>query len=335
MVVGASGNVGSAIVRRLRREDDIDVEGVSRRRPASGPPFDGVPWHEVDVGSDGADRALEGVLAGADAVVHLAWLLQPNHDEAALHRTNVGGTATVLRAIAAAGVPQLVIASSVGAYSPGPKRRVDESWPTGGVRSSHYARHKAENERALDAFERAQPGVAVARLRPGLVMQGAAGAELKRLFLGPLIPTRWLAPMLLPLLPVPPRVVSQVVHADDLAEAVLLILRRRASGAFNLATDPVVGPRQLARLLHGRWLPVPQSPVRALLWAAWRLHLVRADPGWLHLAAGIPLMSTARARTELGWRPATSALDAVGETIRAVATHEHLPTSPQLDGDGR
>jgi len=42
-------------------------------------------------------------------------------------------------------VPALVHGSSVGVYSPGPKQeRVDESWPRNGVRTSFYARHKAE-----------------------------------------------------------------------------------------------------------------------------------------------------------------------------------------------
>jgi UDP-glucose 4-epimerase len=329
VVVGATGNVGTATVRRLLA-DGTDVVGVGRRRPEPADPYDRIGWHSIDVGAPDSDPALVDAFRGADAVVHLAWLLQPNHDEAVLRRTNVGGTERVLRAVAAAGVPHVVVASSIGAYSPGPKRRVDESWPADGIPTSHYGRHKGEVEHALDAFERQHPDVVVTRLRPGLVMQAAAGLELKRLFLGPLIPTRWLAPLKLPILPVPPQVVSQVVHADDLADAVARILDRRAAGAFNIATEPVVGPRQLAHVLSGVWIPVPAFALRGLLWAAWRLHLVRADPGWLDLSCASPLMSTARARRELGWRPAVSAEDAVREALGAVARHERLPASPPL-----
>ncbi|GAA2750091.1 NAD-dependent epimerase/dehydratase family protein [Amnibacterium kyonggiense] len=330
VVVGGSGNVGSALLGRLGAEPDVERVGVSRRAPEPAEPFDGVAWHALDVADPASGERLRAALAGADAVVHLAWLLQPNHDEAVMRRTNVGGLAAVLEAATDAGVPHVVVASSVGAYSPGPKRRVDESWPTDGVRSSHYARHKAENERLLDRFERAHPQVAIARLRPGLVMQAAAGRELDRLFLGPLVPTSLLAPVRVPLLPLPPRLVSQAVHADDLADAILRILRARATGPFNIAADPVIGPRQLARILRGRWLPVPAWAMRALLLGAWRAHLVRADPGWLDLATGVPLMSTARIRAELGWRPRIAADDAVRETIAAVGRHRSLGASPQL-----
>jgi UDP-glucose 4-epimerase len=331
VVVGATGNVGTAVLRRLRREPDVQIVGVARTRPERVPPYDTADWHEVDVAAPDAVALLEPILRGADALVHLAWLLQPNHREEVLARTNVGGTDAVLRAAAEAEVPHVVVASSVGAYSPGPKdRRVDESWPSAGVPSSHYGRQKGVDERMLDLFERERPQVVVTRLRPGLVMQRPAGAELRRLFLGPVVPTRWLDALRVPLLPLPPRVVSQVVHADDLAEAVHRIVARRAGGAFNLAAEPVVTPRLLASVLRSRWVPVPAPVVRMLLDVAWRLRLVRADPGWLDLAASVPVMSTSRAREVLGWRPEVSAQDALREAILGVAGHDVQPGSPHL-----
>lgn len=100
---------------------------------------------------------------------------------AAQEATNVDGTARMLAAAAAAGVGAVVVASSVGAYSPGPKdRAVDESWPTEGIPSSAYSRQKARVERLLDAFEADQPDVRIVRIRPGLVFQGSAGSEIAR-----------------------------------------------------------------------------------------------------------------------------------------------------------
>ena len=332
VVVGATGNVGTAVLRRLARED-VERVGVARRVPErpAGFPYDEVSWHAIDVAGPAAVSRLTLAFAGADTVIDLAWLLQPNHDERVLAATNVGGLAAVLDAVVAAGVPQVVIASSVGAYSQGPKRRrVDETWPTGSIASSHYGRHKAANERRLDAFEAAHPGVVVTRMRPGLVMQNRAGAELKRLFAGPLVPTGWLTRVRLPFLPLPPRAISQVVHADDLADAFWRVVERRAAGAFNIAAEPVVGPREIATVLRTRWLPVRIAPVRFLLSVAWHLHLVAVDPGWLDIATSVPIMSTARAREVLGWSPSIGALDAIRDAVVGVADHSSEEGSPHL-----
>src|SRR5687768_7131191 len=143
VVVGATGNVGTSVLRSLADEPAVDsILGVARRLPGLGYPK--TDWAQADVSRDD----LGPVLSGADVVVHLAWLIQPGRDEAILRATNVDGSRRVFEATVAAGVPALVYASSVGAYSHGPKdRRVDESWPTEGIESSFYSRHKAEVER--------------------------------------------------------------------------------------------------------------------------------------------------------------------------------------------
>lgn len=192
VVVGGSGNVGTAVIERLRQAPEVtEIVGVSRRPPnTGGGPYAGLRWHAVDVGAPEAVERLTPAFAGADAVILLAWLLQPNRDEATMWRTNVTGTRHVLDAAAAAGVTQVACASSVGAYSAAPKSiRVDETWPTGGVHTSHYAREKAAMERVLDAFEVRHPGVILTRLRPGLVMQAPA-AEHPPAVPRPLVPHR-------------------------------------------------------------------------------------------------------------------------------------------------
>jgi UDP-glucose 4-epimerase len=338
VVVGATGNVGTAVLRRLRQEEDLDLVGVVRQVPPAdaGEPYAGVEWRRVDVAEPASVADLTQAFTGADAVIHLAWLLQPNHDERTMAATNVDGLRHVLAAVAAAGVPQVVVASSVGAYSPGPKRRrVDERWPTGGLHSSHYARHKAENERMLDRFEPEHPDVRVVRMRPGLVMQGQVGEELRALFAGPLVPVRWLGRIPLLVLPMPPRTVSQVVHASDLADAFARVVLRRADGAFNIAGEPVIGPRDVAAVLKARWIPIRIAPLRGLVWLLWHLRIIATDPGWIDIAVSVPVMSTERARRELGWAPQVDAVDALAEAVHGVADRAVVPGSPHLGGAGR
>ncbi|MGA8209957.1 MAG: NAD-dependent epimerase/dehydratase family protein, partial [Nocardioidaceae bacterium] len=226
VVTGASGNVGSALLRRLVGDGDHDVVGLVRRVPDGGAPFGSVRWHSVDLTAPGAAAPLTTAVAGADAVVHLAWGFQPSHDPAYLEELGVGGTARVLDAVASAGVPHLVHMSSVGAYSPRrDDRPVDETWPTRGVASSPYSRHKAAAERLLDRHEAAHPGRLVTRLRPGIVGQHDAGSALLRYGLPAVVPAGLLRH--LPLLPLDRRLVVPMVHADDVADAIVRVLARR------------------------------------------------------------------------------------------------------------
>src|SRR3954463_11638311 len=248
VVTGATGNVGTATLRAMEGEERItEVVGIARRRPALQLPK--VTWLEADV----THADLRAHLAGADAVVHLAWLIQPSRDEPPTHAVNVDGSARVFQAAADAGVPAIVYASSVGAYSPGPKdRAVDESWPTHGIASSFSSRHKAAVERILDSFEAAHPGVRVVRLRPGLIFQREAASEIRRLFAGPLLPSPLVRRGLVPVVPRNPRLVFQAVHSLDVGEAYRLVVVRPVRGAFNVAAEPVLDPDELARALHAR-----------------------------------------------------------------------------------
>ena len=334
VVVGASGNVGTSTLAALANDPDVDsIVGIARRIPARS--FPKTEWVAADV----VHSPLTEVFAGADVVIHLAWLIQPSRDLETLHAVNVDGSARVFQAVRDAGVPALVYASSVGAYSPGPKdRRVDESWPTGGIESSYYAQHKAATERQLDAFERENPGIRVVRLRPGLIFKRDAASEIRRLFAGPFLPTSLLRPGLIPFVPRVPRLVFQAVHSLDVGEAYRLAAVRDVRGAFNIAADPVLDPDELGRLLRARPVPVPAAVLRGAAAATWRLRLQPASPGWVDMALAVPLLDTTRAREELGWQPRRSAGDALLELLEGMrdgAGSETPPLDPGTSGPAR
>src|SRR5829696_1813325 len=159
VVTGASGNVGTSVLEALGAEPKVqEVVGIARRLPEVEMPK--VEW----VGADVLEVDLAPFFEGADAVIHLAWAIQPSRDEAVTERINVEGSRRVFDAAAAAKVPALVYASSVGAYSPGPKeRQVDESWPVEGIPTSFYSRHKAAVEDLLDETEGRAPELRIVR----------------------------------------------------------------------------------------------------------------------------------------------------------------------------
>ncbi len=326
VVTGATGNLGTGLLRRLRAEGEPHtVVGVVRRPPeVAGPPYDEVEWRTCDVGAMGAVDVLADVMNGADAVVHLAWQIQPSHNRVRMLRTNVTGSRHVFEAALRAGVPHLVHLSSVGAYSPGPKDRyVDESWPTGGVASSSYSRHKSTVERMLDRVERDHPGLTVTRVRPGLAFQADAASEIARYFLGALVPSSLLR-LPIKVLPMSVELVGQAVHAEDVGEALVRVLRQRPGGAFNLAAEPVIYPRDVAAVLGARLVTVPFGLLHALATLTWRARLQPVDAGWLDLGRAAPLMDTGRARRELGWTPKHSAIDALRELLSGMAAGQGI-----------
>jgi UDP-glucose 4-epimerase len=324
VVVGATGNVGTSLLDRLAADPSVEsVLGLARRIPKLEVPK--VEWAEGDITSGDLAR----LFTGADAVVHLAWLIQPSHDPAHLRRTNVEGSARLFRAVADAGVPALVYASSVGAYSRGPKdRAVDERWPTDGIATSFYSRHKAEVERRLDRFERERPEVRVVRLRPGLIFKREAASGIRRLFAGPFLVNPLLRPALIPVVPDIPRLRFQAVHSYDVGEAYRLAVTTDVRGAFNVAADPVLDPHELARILRARRVPLPSGLVRAATALTWKVRLQPTPPGWLDLGLGVPIMDTTRAREELGWKPKHGADEALLDLLAGLREGEGARTPP-------
>lgn len=341
VIVGASGNVGSALLRRLADEPVVtSVVGVASRVPRVDgsstvvPPFDTAGWTRCDL-TDPEDvvmSRLEGAFVGADAVVHLAWAIDPAHDRDELARVNVEGTRRVAAAAARAGVGHLVVASCASACSPAfddvPR---DEYWPTAGIAGSVNSAQKVEVEELLDRFSAAHPGVVVTRVRAPFTFQRDAASEVSRLFFGRLLPAPLRRKGYLPTLVWPRGMRLQVVHADDLAEAYRAILVGRHAGTFNVAAPDVLsGPDVAAIVSQGRLREVSPTSLRRLVALAWAARAVPLDPGWFDVALAVPVLDASRARRLLRWAPAHDARETVAEVVDGLVEGAGTQSPPLL-----
>jgi nucleoside-diphosphate-sugar epimerase len=325
VITGATGNVGTSVVEALGTDDQVEeIVGLARRLPDWRPPK--TTW----VAGDVTTSDLAAHFRGADAIVHLAWMFQPTHDPVVTWRNNALGSERVFEAVADAGVPALVYASSIGAYSPGPDDLpVDESWPTHAMPTAGYGREKSYVERLLDIFERDHPDVRVVRLRPGFIFKRSSAAEQRRLFAGPFLPNWLVRPGVIPVVPDLPGMRFQALHASDAGEAYrLAITSSSARGAYNVAADPVIDAATLGELLGARPVRLPLAPVRAAVTAGWRLHLLPASPMLVDLMLSLPIMDTSRIRSELGWTPSYKATDAIVEMMEGLREGAGGPTPP-------
>lgn len=327
VITGATGNVGTALLAAL--DPAHDVVGLARRLPdTTALPYRRAGWRAVDIGVRGADRELTSVFEGADAVIHLAWAISPVRGDPPMWRTNDHGTRHVLAAAAAAGVPHVVVASSVAAYGPAPRwEKVAEDHPCTGIAKSAYSRSKAALETLLDRFEQRHPEVRVARIRPCAIVHRRAAGEFARWLLDPVVPARLVGGRGLPV-PLWTDLRAQAVHTSDVADAVCRILDTGFTGPVNLAAPEVLDADALAAVLGGPRVPVPKPLAQVAARAAWLTGALPLHPGWLELADRAALADPTLAETALGWQPRYDAASALAELVAGLRSGEGAASPP-------
>ncbi|MBY4210334.1 NAD-dependent epimerase/dehydratase family protein [Rhodococcus fascians] len=303
VVIGATGNVGTALLRRLSQDRPGDsILAIARRPPSLNPYAEQVDWVPLDLTGEQASYELRALCRGADAVVHLAIAFQPMRDREYLRAVNVDTVRTVATACAEAHVPHLVHLSSGGVYASGSYgAEVDETWPRTGVPSSTYSMDKAAAETLLDEFEAEHPEIAVARIRPGLIGQYEFGSAVLRYGLPDVVPSDVVDR--LPILPIDRSFAVPAVHSDDVADALLRVLERRASGPYNLGAPTPVRAVDVAAALGARIVPVHRRLLSAAARIGFETHLSAVHHGWVDLAFATPMLNTDRASRDLDWSP--------------------------------
>lgn len=322
-VTGPTGEIGQAVVAALERSREVNrVLGMARR------PFDPAArgWNKVTYRrGDVLDRAaVADLVKDADVVIHLAFIIMGGAKET--RAVNLEGSRNVFEAALSAEVKRLVYASSVAAYgfhheNPQP---IDEDVPARGSAEHYYSAQKAEVETLLrELFDDASTQTYV--FRPCIV--GGRNAHLlidslpytqisERL---PESARRLLGgmPMLKPVLP-DPGIPFQLVHHDDVASAMrAAALGRGAPGAYNLAGSGQLTVSELARELDWYSVPIPELAVDTVAEVIARLGFLPAEAQWISAFREPVIMSTTKARRELGWRPKHNSLDTLRETIAA------------------
>jgi nucleoside-diphosphate-sugar epimerase len=291
-------------------------------------PFDPVSrgWRKVSYRQgDVLNRAsVEGLVDGADVVVHLAFVIMGGPEES--HEINIVGSRNVFEATIAAGVKRLVYASSVAAYGfhDDNPPLLTEDTPLRGNEDFYYSAHKAELEALLGGLLESSSTEGYL-FRPCIVAGPDATMLIRSLpyvQLSERLPTALrslfdVVPVLKPVLP-DPGVPFQLVHHDDVATALrAAVLGRGQPGAYNLAAPGVLTVSDLADALGWYSVPVPELAVDATAEIAVRLPFLPPEAAWLSAFRRPVLMDSTKARRELRWRPRHDAITTLRQMVAA------------------
>jgi dihydroflavonol-4-reductase len=329
LVTGANGHVGFGVCKELlARGHEVRATIRSASDAAKAAPLRMLGIDDI-VGLD--VRAYEPFVEacrGIDVLIHVAatFAMHPMSPAEAqsMLRDSTDGAANAVRAAARAGVPKVVLTSSVATL---PRVRPDAppvteaDWATD--LAVPYYRAKTEGERA--AWKAAEEtGVRLVTILPGTVFgpdfhrRTPSIGMIESIMLGSL---RLGAPNL------------NVPYADvrDVATAHVLAAERDVAGRFIIVNDHAPEMRELSLLMHWADASVPPAP------AVLPDFVMSAGPAldWLRSSLlGTPRMvsrelvstmrgkvtkaSNARAQADLGWRQSIGLDRSLSETMAAI-----------------
>jgi UDP-glucose 4-epimerase len=315
VITGGSGYIGSRLVDLLERRDDTekivicDVAAPKGYRPHT-------EYERLDVRDRQAVRSvLERVRP--DVLVHLAFILNPSHDEEFAYNVDVNGTHNVLEAADKVGTRQVLVTTSGVAYGAFPDNPVPltEDDPVRGVAGFTYARDKTESDRLCQLWAATHPERVMTIVRPCIVFGPNVDNYLVRLW------TK--QPFAVDVGTIDRQI--QFVHEDDVVEGITGLLLGRYAGAFNVAGDGLMTNRECAELIGTPTRKMPLRVYRGLARVMWKLRQSEVPPGGIEFALHSWLLSNEKLKRTTGWSPKYTSRETFEITMRA---HGKMPPVP-------
>ena len=320
LITGGSGYIGSRLTDLLVKSDENEVVNLDIRPPAV--PKSRTRFVRMDI----RDRGMAALIAEErpDALVHLAFVLNPIRDEHTMYDIDVNGTANVLDAAAASGVPHLLVASSTTAYGAWPDNPVPipEEHPVRGLPAYEYARDKTEIDRLCQLWAAQHPDSTMTIVRPTIVFGPNVDNYIVRFWQN--------SPFVV--LPDGRDADWQYVHEDDVVDALSRLLSEQRGGIFNVTADGTVKMSEAARIAGLRIRKMPLRLYRRIAAASWKLHLpnVEAPPGQIEFVLHPWIASNEKLKAELGWQPRYTSRETFEITMQAKGVGAPAPQAEHV-----
>lgn len=321
LITGVGGYWGSQVAARLLTLPGVHVMGIDTAPPKE--TLEALDFIQADV----RNPLLTDLLSEerVDTIVHLAFL-ETDHPSEAAFDINVMGTMKVFGAAAAAGVKKIVVKSSTMVYGAKPDNSAFLPEERGLAAGSDLGslRDLIEIEAFCNGFRAQNPGISLTVLRfPGIV--GPTADTMMTRFLG-----SPLAPVLMGFDPM-----MQVIHEEDVVEALVCAVVQDAPGVFNVAAEGVLPFSKLRRLAGKHAPPVFHL---AAYWgnpilAAFKFPVNRVWPVHLDYLRYPWVGDLTKMRYVLGFAPRYTAAEALREFAGRKRLQQFGPESPGLAYD--
>lgn len=290
-ITGAAGYFGRKIIERLDKNDEIEkILGISRRE--FNHKFKKMDYYRMDV----RDVNLKNLFKkySIDAVIHLAFVLNPIHNENEMHDININGFKNVLNATKHANAKKIIVTSSTmvyGAWQDNPEFLIEES-PLRGHKRYYYNKDKIEVEKISREFAEKNKKIKLTILRPCLVLGPTVNHFYSRLLNWPFLP---LVDGLNPDM--------QFVHEDDVARAYEIFLMNDIEGVFNITGNGTMKWKKIVETAKKKAVSLPSFILYPILSFLWKLRLTEVPPDILDFVKYRWVASNEKAKKEANFIP--------------------------------
>jgi UDP-glucose 4-epimerase len=289
-ITGASGYLGKLLVRELSKDRKVErVIAMDKIPPAEPLKSKKVEFIQIDVSKDDITK----IIAGADVLIHMAFILWRYPDSKDLDEVNVQASCNVFDAAVKAEVKKLIFTSSTVAYgihadNPIPLTEEDPLRPNSKL---YYGMHKAACEKKLHDIKAKHPHIMITILRPcAIAGPNAPAGQFDAYISDPTIVVRGYDPP------------AQLVHEDDVIQALKLAIHKNLPGIYNVTGDGTQSLRQATESRGGRIVALPLFIVKPLLWLLWRAGKTIAAPEWILMSLH-PFIASNKKLRDAGWKP--------------------------------
>ncbi|MCA9523580.1 MAG: SDR family oxidoreductase [Myxococcales bacterium] len=298
LITGISGKLGQLLAARLHR--DSEIIGIDRR-PFRRRPKD-VDHNQIDIRRKKAEDIFR--TQSIAAVFHMGIIHDPRKNSEEHHTMNLIGTQKILDYVERYRIPKLVFLSSANIYGARATNSqfLNEESPLMAATSFHQIRDLVSVDMLVNSFFWKHPEVETVILRPVHIIGDVSNAPSNYLRL-PVVPT---------ILGFDPMV--QVIHEEDVVEALTLALRPGIRGVFNIVGPSPVPLSQIIAILGKPNLRLPLPVFRPTLERLWKLKLTSFPPPEIDFIRFTCMVDGGRANRVLEYKP----LKSLRETLEII-----------------